>query len=151
MYNRYEVLLMEISERIKKRRKELGISPDAIADALNVSRATVYRYESNEIKKLPIATIEPLAKILKTTPAYLMGWEYDYSHLAPGEKQMVDLFRALNIDGQCKLIDYAKDLISSGRYTIEALYSTAVFNDSINMAAYDGDIEHNKIDIIEED
>ncbi len=140
---------MEISERIKKRRKELGISPEAIADALNVSRATIYRYESNEIKKLPISTIEPLAKILKTTPAYLMGWECDFTHLSFDEKFIVDLFNSLNPEGQTKLTDYAKDLIFSGRYAIESVYSTADFNNSIDMAAYDGDINDEKTDIIE--
>lgn len=65
---------MTIYERIKNRRKELGLSAEAVADALGVSRATIYRYESSEIEKLPTSTLEPLAKILRTTPAYLMGW-----------------------------------------------------------------------------
>ncbi len=141
---------MEINERIKKRRKALGISPEAVAEALNVSRATVYRYESNEIKKLPIDTLVPLAKVLKTTPAYLMGWEYDHTQLTFGSKHVVDLFQSLNTEGQNKLIDYAEDLISSGRYTVEAFHTTASFDNSVDMVAYDGNIENNKIDIIDE-
>lgn len=66
---------MTTHERIKKRRKELGLTAEQVADALNVSRATVYRYESAEIEKLPIDIIEPLASILQTTPEYLMGWD----------------------------------------------------------------------------
>lgn len=64
-----------VYERIKNRRKELGLTADQVAEALNVSRATVYRYESSDIEKLPTTIIEPLCKILKTTPAYIMGWE----------------------------------------------------------------------------
>lgn len=66
---------MTTHERIKKRRKELGLTAEQVAEALNVSRATVYRYESAEIEKLPIDIIEPLSRILQTTPEYLMGWD----------------------------------------------------------------------------
>lgn len=65
---------MTIGQRIKNRRLELGLSVDDVAAKLNKNRATVYRYESNEIENLPTTVLEPLAEILKTTPAYLMGW-----------------------------------------------------------------------------
>lgn len=66
---------MTIGERIKQRRMELGLSVDEVAEKLGKNRATVYRYESNEIENLPVGTLEPLAKILETTPAQLMGWD----------------------------------------------------------------------------
>lgn len=65
---------MTVYERIKNRRNELGLSVDYVADALGVSRTTVYRYESAEIEKLPTSIIEKLAKVLHTSPSYLMGW-----------------------------------------------------------------------------
>ena len=65
---------MTIGKRIKERRLELGLTADALADALNKDRSTIYRYESNDIEKLPTTVLEPLAKALQTTPAYLMGW-----------------------------------------------------------------------------
>ena len=66
---------MEVHERIKNRRLELGLSADDVAEALNVSRATVYRYESAAIEKLPTSILGPLSQVLHCTPAYLMGWE----------------------------------------------------------------------------
>lgn len=66
---------MDIGERIKNRRKELGMTVDELAEKLGKNRATVYRYESNEIEKLPTTVLEPLANALGVTPAYLMGWE----------------------------------------------------------------------------
>lgn len=65
---------MEINERIKQRRKELGLSAEYIASQLNLSPATIYRYESKDIKKFPTEILEPLAKVLHTSPEYLMGW-----------------------------------------------------------------------------
>ena len=66
---------MTVGQRIKKRRKELGLSVDEVAEKLGKNRATIYRYESNEIEKLPTTILEPLAKVLNTTPSYLMGWD----------------------------------------------------------------------------
>ncbi|MDD6906313.1 helix-turn-helix transcriptional regulator [Peptoniphilus sp. AGMB00490] len=71
---------MNIGQRIKQRRIELNLSVDDLAKALNKNRATVYRYESNEIENMPANVLESLAKILQTTPAHLMGWE-DNSNL----------------------------------------------------------------------
>lgn len=66
---------MTTGERLRARRKEIGISADDVAKALGVSRATVFRYEKGDIEKLPGSMLEPLARVLHTTPAYLMGWE----------------------------------------------------------------------------
>lgn len=66
---------MTIGERIRERRKELGISVDELAEKLGKNRATIYRYESSDIEKLPTTVLEPLSVALRTTPAYLMGWE----------------------------------------------------------------------------
>lgn len=72
---------MTTGDRIRLRRKEICIPVDEIASALGVSVATVYRYENGEIEKLPGAILEPLAKILRTSPAYLMGWDDDEQKL----------------------------------------------------------------------
>lgn len=70
---------MTTGERIKQRRIELGLSVDEVAEKLGKNRATIYRYESNDIENFPVGTLEPLAKILETTPAQLIGWNYDDS------------------------------------------------------------------------
>lgn len=66
---------MTIGERIKDLRKARGISVEKLAEAIGKDRATIYRYESKAIEDMPTSILEPLAKALGTTPAYLMGWE----------------------------------------------------------------------------
>jgi repressor LexA len=66
---------MNVGKRIRERRKELNITVDELAKRLNKNRTTVYRYEKGDIENLPIDILEPLAKALNTTPAYLMGWD----------------------------------------------------------------------------
>lgn len=63
------------ADRIKTRRKELGLSADVIAEAVGVSRATMFRYENGDIEKVPVSVIPLLAVALHTTPSYLMGWD----------------------------------------------------------------------------
>lgn len=66
---------MEMNEKIKARREELGLTLQEVGDHLGVSKATVQRYESGEIKNLKLESIEKLAQMLGITPAFLMGWE----------------------------------------------------------------------------
>lgn len=65
-------------QRIKKRRKQLGMRADDVADLLGISRSTIFRYENGYINKVPANIIEKLAAILKTTPAYLIGRQHYY-------------------------------------------------------------------------
>ena len=74
---------MTIGERIKQRRKALGISAEELAAQLGKSPATIYRYEKGEIEKLPGDLLEPLAALLHTSPSWLMGWEQEQSDLNP--------------------------------------------------------------------
>lgn len=66
---------MEMNEKIKARREELNLTLQEVGEYLGVSKATVQRYESGEIKNLKQETIVKLCEILKVSPAYLMGWE----------------------------------------------------------------------------
>ena len=44
---------MTTGERMKERRKSLGISAEYVAEKLGVSPATIYRYEKGDIEKMP--------------------------------------------------------------------------------------------------
>lgn len=68
---------MTVGERMKARRKSLGISADKVAEALGVSRSTIFRYEKGDIDKVPSEQLEPIARVLKTSVGYLMGWVED--------------------------------------------------------------------------
>lgn len=63
---------MTTAERIKQRRKELGLRAEDVAEKIGVSRSIVFRYESGEIEKLPYTNLVPIAKALNTTVEYLM-------------------------------------------------------------------------------
>ena len=64
-------------KRIQEAREALGYSVDDLAKLMNKHRATIYRYEKDEIKNCPSEIVEHFASVLQTTPAYLMGWTND--------------------------------------------------------------------------
>jgi transcriptional regulator with XRE-family HTH domain len=66
---------MEIGERIKRRREELGLSQGELAKKVGyTSRSSVAKVETNANGMVQSKLIA-FAKALNTTPAYLMGWE----------------------------------------------------------------------------
>lgn len=118
---------MEIEQRMKDRRKMLGISAEMLAAAISVSPATIYRYESGDIEHMGVDKLTPIAKFLNTNEAYLMGWTDDPSPflfkkassepaLTSSEEILLAKFRELNGEGQDELIKQANLLIMSRQY-----------------------------------
>lgn len=99
---------MEVYERIKLRRKELGLSAEKVAEELGVSPATIYRYENKDIKKFPTDILAPLAKVLHTTPSYLMGWDEEIEKCSDDEldNQIIKVFNRLSEEKKRQALDY---------------------------------------------
>lgn len=64
---------MDIGEKIKTRRKEIGISAEELAFAIGVSPSTIYRYENNDISNMGIDKLKALATVLNTHIYGLLG------------------------------------------------------------------------------
>ena len=67
-----------MAERIKQRRKIIGITQQELADKIGFSVITVKRWEDTDAKKgrIPNASVVPkIAEALDTTIEYLMGSE----------------------------------------------------------------------------
>ena len=82
---------MTIGERIKKVRENAGISQTELANAIGVSKQSLYKYENNIVTNIPSDNIEAIARITKASPAYIMGWEEQMS-----EQQSVPDFPLTN-------------------------------------------------------
>lgn len=64
-----------IGYRIKTRREELDLSQDELARRLGYkSRSSITKIEKDG-RELPQKKIADIARVLQTTPAYIMGWE----------------------------------------------------------------------------
>lgn len=111
---------MTTAERIRQRRKEIGMSADTLAEKIGVSRSTVFRYENGEIEKLPMNNLVPIARALNTTLEYLMGWEVDPNAKTPTpsdgdgfEAEAKQYFEKLSGSRKTQALDFLRYLAMS--------------------------------------
>ena len=120
---------MSVGERIRTRRKELNMSQDELARRMGYkSRSTVNKIEKG-INDITQSKIVAFAKVLKTTPAYIMGWEDekdDLAHDVEFAEEFNDSFsldrkkiwlkttkgQSLSDDEFFKIIEYLKFIVS---------------------------------------
>lgn len=68
---------MNIGDRIKSRRIQIGLSQTELADKLGFkSKASISRIEQG-VQSLPQSRIIDMARALETSPDYLLGWNDD--------------------------------------------------------------------------
>ena len=137
---------MTIGNRIKARRLEIGLSVDQVADKIGKNRATVYRYESNEIEKFPLDILYPLAEALQTSPAYLMGWENMSGEALPDnvipmpEMRKIPLIGSIACGAPILAEEHIDEYIDIPKH-INADFALTCKGDSmINARIFDGDI-----------
>ena len=112
---------MSLSSKLELRRRQLNMTLLEVANKVGVTESTVQRWESGSIKTLRHERIVKLAEALDVTPSYLMGWDDEQSvnisaEQSPDEDRLLSLYRELNEEGREKLIDYADDMVRSGKY-----------------------------------
>ena len=66
---------MTVGDRIRKVRQEQDVTQQELADYIGVSKQAVYKYENNIVTNIPTDKVDAIAKRLRVSPAYLMGWE----------------------------------------------------------------------------
>lgn len=82
---------MEIGDRIKQRREELGMSQEELATLLGYkSRSSINKIELNQ-RNLTQPKIKLIADALQTTPGYIMGWEDNIVPSPQVEEEEVEL------------------------------------------------------------
>ena len=102
---------MTVGQRIKIRRKELGMSADDLAIKIGKDRSTVFRYERGDIENLPLDVLQPIADALLITPSTLMGWEDeknttadDDSGISEAKQKLFDLVDDCSEDEVSRLL-----------------------------------------------
>lgn len=114
---------MTVGERIKTLREKCGISQVALADKIDVSKQSLYKYENNIITNIPSDKIEKIAEITNVSPAYIMGWEHQVKASASSilhnvhcetkdEADLVLSFRELSDIGKKKVSSYTTNILN---------------------------------------
>ncbi len=107
--------LKKVSERIKSRRIEMGMSLQDVSDKTGLSPSTIMRYESKSIHKLPVENLTLLADALGVSVSELLGLESEdgngeRKNLTVEESNLLDQYHRLNEAGRKKVFLYMSDI-----------------------------------------
>lgn len=97
---------MTKGERIRLIRERLGKTQTAFADAIGVSKQTLFKYENNIITNVPSDKIELMAEVANVSPAFIMGWEPEeignivFMTPTTDEQNVIMAYRRLSEEGK---------------------------------------------------
>ena len=115
---------MTTGERIKQLRISHNMTQSELGEILGVGKATVQKYESNQIQNLKTSHIKKLCRIFEQQPHYFLfpnesfpdrleTIQYVHGEMAARISEMLFL---LNDDGLKKVVDFMSDLIEIEKY-----------------------------------
>lgn len=122
---------MELGEKIRALRKELGLTLEEVGNAVGVGKSTVRKWESGQIANMRRDKIALLAEALRVTPTYLMGWDESPESPRPHspapcrlrdaarapadatEQELMAIYRGLSELGQQALMGTARGLAAN--------------------------------------
>lgn len=98
--------MADISERLRRRRKQLRLSQEALAEIANIDQTQISRYEKG--KNEPGADVlASLANALNTTTDWLLGLTENPNRpaiskgdLSEDERELIDSYRGIPADKQ---------------------------------------------------
>ena len=104
---------MEIGERIKQMRLDLGLSQDDLAKLIGYkSRSSINKIEIGE-RDITQSTILAFAKALQTTPSKIMGWDIDdiQQPLDSEHQNVIDLYDKLRPNDKIRIVAKMETII----------------------------------------
>lgn len=114
---------MTKGEKIKLLRERAGMSQVELAERINVSKQTLYKYENDLITNIPSDKIEAIAEEVHATPSFIVGWKEAKTGVkaqSASESNLLYWFRKLNEDGQQRAVCAIEELTEINRYREEA-------------------------------
>lgn len=138
---------MDVSKRIKFLREKRGLTLEQVGDYVGVSKTTVQRWETGGIQNMKRDKIAALARVLNTSPDYLMGWSdsatVSYENVIPiPSTRKVKLIGTIACGDPILAVENQGDEVDMPEH-IRADFALLCKGDSmINARIHDGDIAY---------
>jgi repressor LexA len=134
-----------IGNRLKSLRLQHKLTQEEVGQKINVSKQTLYKYETGIITNIPSDKIELLATIYDVSPAYLMGWESSNNHpVVPSPRKGIRIpvlgrvVAGIPIEAITDILDWEEidpELAKTGEF-----FALQVQGASMEPKLYDGDV-----------
>lgn len=135
---------MELYDRIRSRREEISMSQDELAQILGYkSRSTIAKIEKGE-NDITQSKIVAFAKALKTSPAWLMGWDDNSVPIPPTPRKGIRIpvlgrvIAGIPHEAITDILDYEEidsELAKTGEF-----FALQVKGSSMEPKLYEGDV-----------
>lgn len=109
---------MSFGSRLKDRREALGLKQSELGRLLNITGSAIGNYE-NGFSFPKADVLYKVFDVLQCDANYLFQDEMNDAQensQTIRERKLLDSIRQLNVEGQEKVIEYADDLVCSGKY-----------------------------------
>lgn len=133
---------MNIGEKLKARRKDLGLTMLQVAIKVGVSEATVSRWESGDIANMRRDKIVSLANALEVSPSFIMdtGDVFAFDNIMPIKTYKLPLIGTIACGTPILAEQNIEEYIDTDS-TVKADFCLRCKGDSmINVRIFDGDI-----------
>ena len=121
---------MSFSSRLRQAREQAGLTQQAFADKLGVTKSAIGNYE-NGVSSPKWDILVKIFDVLHVEPNFLYQDDFSASDstpscvLTPTQTKLLDSFDQLNEEGQTKALEYVEDLVLTGRYKKAAAHGVA--------------------------
>lgn len=107
---------MNIGDKIKKIRKNKGLTQSQFSEITGIAINSISRYEKGE-RKPTTDILKKIADGLNVDIKELFDDEASFSNsFDKTEQSLINDFRSLNENGQTKVVEYVKDLTENSKY-----------------------------------
>jgi transcriptional regulator with XRE-family HTH domain len=102
---------MSLADRVRALREQRGLNQKGLADASQITQATISRIESGQVEELRSESLKNLATALGVTVDYLVGRTdrqtgSDIADADPNAKRVLEKYAQLSRIGQVSVLDY---------------------------------------------
>ena len=106
-------------DRIRQLREEKKLTQEELARLLDTKRQTISKYEKGIVTNIPSDRIEAMARILDTTPEYILGWDIeeenpaDSAGLSENQKKLIDFAKTVPQDKVDMILRVMRSIVES--------------------------------------
>ncbi len=103
---------MTIGKRIRHFREKSGLTQTQLGEKVGLALPTIYKYENDILKNIPLSKIEKLAAALSITPGQLVGWKDS------PQATLLKKYKLLNKKGKAQAERYIDELLANSEFTV---------------------------------
>lgn len=108
--------MASFQNKFKELRVSSGLTQQEMANKMKVSQSTITMWENGK-RQPDLETLEMIADYFNVDMNFLTGSSSTTTRILDrNQHRLISLYEQLNAEGQEKLLDYAADIVASGRY-----------------------------------